>query len=297
MVRRPPKQQNKPPANTKSSKIAPSPTRKAKSTVPKNSTLTWENIVLYYLSKLKGFWRPIGDSCNKSYLEKNHPDPGKQPTAVDLHRINHINYKRESLKQSKKLMEPYPNRYTSHCNDILRRRRSITSVSSVSRCGTSTTSIREARNTKAAKIVSAAIDYGCATGIIRNNGKYFWFKNTRNNTSMSRSPTPQKAITRAPTPALNNNLCRLCLKANSVACKRRRLPSMAQESLLSVCDSATVNVPKKLRKTRPIERKQSVMRESESPVKNKRSLRSATNWRKTQPKSNNFKFGKRKGKN
>lgn len=220
MSRRPSKQ--KPPLKAKFSSTLPPTHEKVKGQAiakikPKKSPSTWEKIILYYLSQLKNFFGLL--SCDSS---DNHPIAGKNETSVDTFRRNQANSLRDNLKKKVKTMEPEPDRYSSKCHEILRRRRSITSISSGSEAGTSTTTVRESRQQKAAKIVSAAIDYGCATGIIRNNGKYFWLKRSVKGNPI-RSPAPP------------SKLCDLC----SNAYKRKRHFSSRDASPVSICSSAS----------------------------------------------------------
>lgn len=292
MVRRQLKDQ-KPPPSVNVPKTAPSPIKKgrAKSVVkstPTISTSTWENIVLYYLSKLKGFLGPIGNTCKPACSTKNdnnHPVVGPKETSTQLFRRSQVNPVRKGLKRAVKLMEPDADRYSSHCREILRRRRSTTNFSSVSRAGTSTTSIREARNTKAAKIVSAAIDYGCATGIIRNNGKYFWFKNPARE-NLTRSPSPNRRGTRSPTAPPAPRLCRLCSRASSLAagCKRKRILSAPRQSM-EVIHCSSLNVQKKRKCTREPKSKATA-----SASKGKRCLRSTGKVGKTDQGRRNYNF-------
>lgn len=297
MVRRQQKDQ-KPPPSVNVPKTAPSPIKKgrAKSIVkstPEISTSTWENIVLYYLSKLKGFLQPISNTCKSACStenDNNHPVVGPKETSVQLFRRSQVNPVRKDLKRAVKLMEPDADRYSSHCREILRRRRSTTNFSSVSRAGTSTTSIREARNTKAAKIVSAAIDYGCATGIIRNNGKYFWFKNPNRRENLTRSPSPNRRATRSPTAP---RLCRLCSRASSLAagCKRKRILSAPRQSM-EVIHCSSINVQKKRKCTRAPKNKAT----ASTSKGGKRCLRSSGKVGKTEQgrKDYNFRTVKRR---
>lgn len=273
--------QQKPPFSVRNFRTSPSPIKKVKvrGTTPKNTT--WENIVLYYLSKLKGFLQPAcANNCNN-----NHPVPGPNKTSAELFRQSQINPVRKNLKRSVKLMEPDANRYSSQCREILRRRRSVTTISSVSRAGTSTTSIREARKTKAEKIVSAAIDYGCAAGIIRNHGKYFWFKHPK--TRPSRTPSVNSRST-----SIRPNIVpsKLCSKTNSLAYKRKRIPTVSKNSLVSVDSGASIAQNK--RRKRNYEQ---ITRSSKGPSKCKKHyLRSLVTKTNKQAMKNSVRQRKRK---
>lgn len=237
MSRRPSKQQ-KPRPRVKFPKSVVAPTPEKILTKPavkvKISAPTWENIVLKYLSKLRGFLRPAHQTCKTVAANKNHPVAGPNETSAQSFQRVQVDSRRNHVKKSVKLMEPDPDKYSSDCHEILHRRRSVVGCSSAaSEAGTSSSSIRAVRKGKAAKIVSAAIDYGCAAGIIRNNGKYFWFKN----------------VTRSPTPG-PRTLRRTCSQA-----KKRSRSRVSNASSISVCSSATSILREKqakLRKSRRI---------------------------------------------
>lgn len=242
MSRRPSKQQ-KPRPRVKFPKSVVSPPPEKTLTKPavkgKISAPTWENIVLKYLSKLRGFLRPAHQTCKTVATNRNHPVAGPKETSVQSFQRAQADPRRDNVKKSAKLMEPDPDKYSSNCQEILKRRRSAVACSSAaSEAGTSSSSIRAARKSKAAKIVSAAIDYGCATGIIRNSGKYFWFRNTF------------KKVTKSPTPG-PRALRKIRSQGNSSL--RRPCSCVSNASSISMCSSATRILrekQKKLMKTR-----------------------------------------------
>lgn len=210
----------------KSTVATASPEKTSKKLAPKTdpevAAPTWENIVLHYLSKLRGFLRPTHQSCRTAFNSKNHPVAGTRQTSVQFFQRVQSNFTRDFLeKSSVKPMEPDPDKYSSKCRQILNRQRSATAFSSApSEAGTSSTSIRAARKVKASKIVSAAIDYGCASGIIRSNGRYFWFKEKN---ARIRSPTP-----------FARKLCKLCSGADS-------RPSFARKRSRSISSDRSVS--------------------------------------------------------
>lgn len=203
--------------------LPPSPAPSSPKTTKNTAAPTWENIVLYYLSKLRGFLRPAHQACTAAACNKNHPVPGRRETSAESFRRANADPRRSSLKATAKPMEPEPDRYSSKCQELLKKPRSTSSFRSASEAD-STNSLHSARQKKAIKIVSAAVDYGCATGIIGNNGKYFWFKEDA------------KAAGRSPTPA-PRKLCRECSNVKALSRKRYRSVSVSATSSVESCRS------------------------------------------------------------
>lgn len=188
---------------------------------PKESKGAWENIVLHYLSKLKNYW-----SSGYS-IKQEHPTPGGRNTADTAFRN-----KNEKVFQPKerKLMEPRPNSYTSKSKDILdkRSRNEDASFEQEDYC--------LAGKRKALNIVSNALEYGLANGIVSKNGNYFWIKDKLvpqyKQSNIVHCASCQKHLNAQMLPP--HSLPHLLVSKNSVSQISPRLPSQMKEKAKSV---------------------------------------------------------------
>lgn len=152
--------------------------------VQKTEAVT-QNIVLHYLSKLKCFLTASSISSNA-----DHPVPGGRETALhSFKRVNADNRRARAIRNVMEPMEPQPEKYASTDRRFLQKTKPNTNCCSSESEDEEPRTSRKFRKKKALKIVSAAIDYGCATGIIGSRGKYFWLKHTLSKLAR-RSPTP-----------------------------------------------------------------------------------------------------------
>lgn len=142
---------------------------------------TWENIVLHYLSKLRGFLAPSSCSSKCTLSTRTSTCFDEENLASNLRHV--------SGRKGKGILKSIAHHTNKYGNPILNKRESSTVCVSETSDDTVALPKSKQKKKKAFKIVSAAIDYGCAHGIIENRGKYFWLKNTFNRIA-NRSPTP-----------------------------------------------------------------------------------------------------------
>lgn len=165
----------------------------------------WENIVIHYLSKLKDFLTPSNCSSLLSVKCPSNTTPNRE----------------------------CPNNHPSkRCDRICKHERRSQSMLS-DRSSAVSVSMKD-RKRKAMKIVSAAIEYGRAQGIIENNGKYFWMKNIFNKVA-NRSPTPAPRKHKASRPhkTLSQKFS-VCVKTSSQENSRSPLPKNKSRSCTTV---------------------------------------------------------------
>lgn len=148
---------------------------------------TWENIVLHYLSKLRGFLAP--SSCTSKCTVSTRPSTGVN----DNQKRGETDFEK-APKHSLEGMTHHPNKYRN-----IKDANSTICLSDTSEDSILAPKSRQKKKKKALKIVSAAIDYGCAHGIIENKGRYFWLKNTFN-----------RIANRSPTPCVKKQRCKTC---------------------------------------------------------------------------------------
>lgn len=188
----------------------------------------WENIVLHYLSKLKDFLTPSNCSSLMSVKCASNATPVRECANNYSSKKCDRNCKHEKRSQS-----------------ILSDRTSTESMSS------------KDKKRKAMKIVSAAIEYGRAQGIIENNGKYFWMKNMFSKVA-NRSPTPapsRKHKISKPHKAISRKFS-VCMKTSS----QENTSSPMQKNKSRSCTN--------------VKRKKSKMSHCDDHVKSNYSLRS-----------------------
>lgn len=174
-------------------KFAKNATPPAKLLAPKNNLrkaqphTTWENIVLHYLSKLRGFLAP--SSCTSKCTITTAASTCVQDSSP----------KRTDVEPRKKRVlkgiTHHPNKFRNNNKDP----NSTVCLSDTSDDSNASPKSKQKKKKKALKIVSAAIDYGCAHGIIENKGKYFWLKNVFN-----------RITNRSLTPCLKKERCKTC---------------------------------------------------------------------------------------
>lgn len=153
--------------------------RRGKSKAEPHTHTTWENIVLHYLSKLRGFLVP--SNCSSKCTISTRASTCVEDTDLKSEDLNPPRKKRKrNVKQS---VTAHPNKFRS--TKDLDSTICLSEMTDDSLPNQSKTKKRK----KALKIVSAAIDYGCAHGIIENKGSYFWLKKAFNKLA-NRSPTP-----------------------------------------------------------------------------------------------------------
>lgn len=128
--------------------------------IKKVSPTMWENIVLHYLSKLK--------NVLPGYRNVNHPIPGKRPDAsIAFHEQNKDLRRKRVEKGLVKPALPQPQKYFSTKLDLNEKGIAF-------------------NKEKAFNIVSDALQYGVANGVVKKSGKYFY---------ISFSPTEKKKQT------------------------------------------------------------------------------------------------------
>lgn len=144
----------------------------------------WENIVLYYLSKLKNAW---GLSKKKS----NHPVAGKRLNASNFFQKTHADTRKtRALSNVKKPLEPKPEKYSSLYPQKIERSKTPPS-----------------NYEKAYNIVSNALAYGYVNGIVKKCGKCFYL-------------LPKNKFIKSPMTYDRRNLCKSCRTCNGMHKKR-----------------------------------------------------------------------------
>lgn len=148
---------------------------KKKSNLPQSSV--WENIVLYYLTKLKNAWGNFGN---------DHPVPGKRLNASKalkkIYKDQDIERRTRATTNVMKPMMPQPEKYSSlYPKDIEK----------------SKTPPQSANIQKAYNIVAKALAYGYINGIVKKCGKYFFL-------------LPKGKVPTAPVPLEPKQLCKTC---------------------------------------------------------------------------------------
>lgn len=116
-------------------------------------TGVWENIVLYYLAKLKnGIW---GSNSNQE-----HPVRGKRPTAPLAFRKENADTRRERvMRDVQGPPKPIAAKHTSLAKPKGKKKLN--------------------HSDKAYNIVNNALCYGCANGIVKKHGRYFYLTKER----------------------------------------------------------------------------------------------------------------------
>lgn len=122
----------------------------------------YENLILYYLTKLK-----------RLFSAPDHPHPRSNENSADKMRREQSTEERSSKTKSK--IEIDPNKYTA--------RRSTPKP----RGGKD---VEQDINDKVYNVVNAAIEYGFANDVLERKGDCFIFKNKRTSKIANRHPTP-----------------------------------------------------------------------------------------------------------
>lgn len=122
----------------------------------------YENLILYYLTKLK-----------RLFATPDHPHPGSKENSADKMRRELLAGNRCSETKSK--IEIDPNKYTA--------RRSTPKPRDVK-------DIEQDIRDKVYNVVNAAIEYGFANNVLERKGDCFVFKNKRSSKIANRHPTP-----------------------------------------------------------------------------------------------------------
>lgn len=200
----------------------------------KDPPKVWENIVLHYLSKLRNVWQKKANGN-----ESEHPVKGnREDIQSTFKRENMGDRKARVMKNVIKNMHPRPDKYSSKSKLIIDEVKRKSETGSVVGYDCYDIGKRKVLN-----IVSKALDYGLAHGIVSKSGKYFWLNhNNRFKTVATRIPTPR------PTPKkiLNRNVPKKHQRKKSsrkIKVKRRRPKKIESLYKRNKSYSASANKP------------------------------------------------------